>query len=103
MKRPFTLRDLPLKQGDDFCECKHYSNLHIKFPNGSDKRPDISIFCNEPTETDTGVSEAVIEIISRGYEKKDLELRPPVYLSQGVKDILVFDPYTEIIYHFTAD
>ena len=86
------------------CACVHYSDLHIKFPDGSDKRPDVSIFCERPSETDTAVTtvpEAVIEIISRGYEKKDLELGPPFYLEQGVKDILVFDPYTEIIHHFT--
>jgi Uma2 family endonuclease len=90
----------------EVCECKHYSDLHIKFPDGSDKRPDISIFCKEPSETDTAVTtvpEAVVEIISRGYEKKDLELGPPFYLTQGVKDIFVFDPYTEIIHHFTSD
>ena len=50
----------------------------------------------------TTVPEAVIEIISRGYEKKDLELGPPFYLAQGVRDIFVFDPYTEMTRHFTA-
>ena len=87
------------------CACVHYSDLHIKFPDGSDKRPDVSIFCARPSETDTAVTtvpEAVVEIISRGYEKKDLELGPPFYLEQGVKDIFVFDPYTEMIHHFTT-
>ncbi len=85
------------------CACVHYADLHIKFPDGSDKRIDISIFCQRPTETDTAVTavpEAVIEIISRGFEKKDLELGPPFYLGQGVKEVLVFDPYTKAIRHF---
>jgi Uma2 family endonuclease len=88
------------------CACLHYSDLHIKFPDGSDKRPDISIFCQEPTETEyavTEVPEAVIEIITRGYEKKDLDLGPPFYLAQGVKDIVVFDPYTQHVIHFDVN
>ena len=87
------------------CDCVHYSDLHLKFPDGSDKRPDISIFCREPSETDfavTDIPEAVIEILSRGYEKKDLELGPPFYLEQGVKDVLVFDPYALTVRHFSV-
>ncbi len=85
------------------CACLHYADLHIKFPDGSDKRPDISIFCQEPSETEfavTEVPEAVVEIISKGYEKKDLELGPPFYLSQGVKDVVVYNPYTGTVRHF---
>jgi Uma2 family endonuclease len=87
------------------CECLHYADLHIKFPDGSDKRPDIAIFCHEPTETESAVTEvpeAVIEVLSKGYEKKDLELGPPFYLGQGVKDVVVYDPYTNAIKHFDA-
>lgn len=86
------------------CECLHYSDLHIKFPDGSDKRPDVSIFCRRPSETESAVTEvpeAVIEIISKGYEKKDLELGPPFYLGQGVKDVIVYDPHTKVTRHFT--
>jgi Uma2 family endonuclease len=87
------------------CACLHYADLHIRFPDGSDKRPDISIFCQRPHETEsavTDVPEAVVEIISRGYEAKDLQLGPPFYLGQGVKDVIVYDPYTRIAHHFTA-
>jgi Uma2 family endonuclease len=87
------------------CACLHYADLHIKFPDGSDKRPDISIFCQEPSETEfavTEVPEAVIEIISKGYEKKDLELGPPFYLEQGVKEVIVYNPYTQSVRHFDA-
>src|SRR5215831_15773487 len=95
----------PAEPGAGGCECLHYSDLHIKFPDGSDKRPDISVFCHRPRETDSAVTEvpeAVVEVISKGYEKKDLELGPPFYLKHGVKDIIVYDPYTKITRHFTA-
>ena len=87
------------------CTCLHYSDLHVRFPDGSDKRPDISIFCQRPTETEsavTDVPEAVIEVINRGYEAKDLQLGPPFYLGQGVKDIIVYDPYTNAVRHFDS-
>ncbi len=85
------------------CDCVHYADLHIRFPDGSNKRPDIAIFCSEPTETESAVTqvpEAVIEIISRGYETKDLQLGPPFYLGEGVKDVIVYDPYTHEIRHY---
>ena len=87
------------------CECLHYAGLHIKFPEGSVKRSDIAIFHRRPRETDfavTEVPETVIEIISKGYEKKDLELSPPFYLGQGVKDVIVYDPHSKVTRHFTT-
>jgi Uma2 family endonuclease len=94
-----------VENGQGRCECLHYSDLHIKFPDGSDKRPDIAVFCRRPTETDSAVTEvpeAVVEVLSKGYEKKDLELGPPFYLGQGVKDVIVYDPDTKATRHFTA-
>ncbi|MCA9968948.1 MAG: hypothetical protein KC425_01975, partial [Anaerolineales bacterium] len=44
-----------------------------------------------------------IEIISKGYEAKDLEIGPRFYLSQGVKDIVVLDPYTLVVLHLRPD
>jgi hypothetical protein len=41
----------------------------------------------------TLVPEAVIEVISKGCEAKDLEIGPPFCLSQGAKDVVMFDPY----------
>ena len=93
------------RSGNERCECLHYAGLHIKFPDGSDKRSDVAIFCHEPAETEnavTDVPEAVIEVLSKGYEKKDLELGPPFYLGQGVKDVVVYDPYSKAIRHFDA-
>jgi Uma2 family endonuclease len=69
------------------------------------KRPDISLFCRAPEVTDEAlkvVPAAVIEVISKGYEAKDLEIGPPFYLAQGVQDVVVFNPYTDEIRHFRA-
>src|SRR5262245_2882196 len=85
------------------CAYVHASDVYVSFPDGSLKRPDIAIFCREPDEEDEAVKlvpEAVIEIIS---EAKDLELGPRFYLSQGVKDVVVFDPYTLVVLHVRRD
>ena len=87
----------------DTCQCIHISDVYVEFADGSLKRPDISIFCREPDEQEEAVKlmpEAVIEIISKGYEKKDLEIGVPFYRSQNVKDIVVFNPYTMEVFHF---
>ena len=86
--------------------CFHTANVYVSFPDGSLKRPDISIFCREPDEQEealTLVPEAVIEVISKGYEAKDLEIGPQFYLSQGVKDVMVFNPYTLVVLHVRRD
>ncbi len=44
-----------------------------------------------------------MEVVSRGYEAKDLEIGPRFYLSQGVKDVVVFDPYTLLVLHLRRD
>lgn len=85
------------------CACVHAMDVYVQFPAGL-KRPDVSVFCREPTEAEqdqalTIVPEAVIEVVSKGFEAKDLELGPPFYLSQGVKDVIVFDPATLLVLH----
>ena len=60
----------------------------------------------EPDEEDEAVTlvpEAVIEVISQGYEFKDLELGPMFCLSQGVKDVVVLDPRSKAIIHSRRD
>ena len=47
--------------------------------------------------------EAVIEVVSKGYEAKDLKIGPPYYLAQGVKDAVVFNPYTLVVLHVRQD
>lgn len=88
------------------CSYVHAADVYVSFPDGSLKRPDISIFCKEPAEEEeaiTLVPEAVIEVISKGYEAKDLEIGPHFYVSQGVKDVVVFDPYTLLVLHVRRD
>ena len=66
-------------------------------------RPDISVFCREPDEEEEAIKqvpEAVIEVISKKYEAKDLEITPPIYLANGVKDVVVFNPYNLEVVHF---
>ena len=87
------------------CECVHASDVLIRFPDGSFKRPDISIFCTEPPNQDealTIIPAAVIEIISRGYEYKDITLNPPFYLAHGVQDIVIVDPDAQRVTHYTT-
>jgi Uma2 family endonuclease len=85
----------------------HALDDYVQFPNGL-KRPDISIFCREPTDEEqdealTLIPEAVIEVVSKGYEAKDLEIGSSFYLSQGVKDVIVFDPMTLLVLHVRQD
>jgi len=90
------------------CECVDAADIYVSFPDGSLKRPDVSIFCTEPPEDEQEeairqVPEAVIEVISKKYEAKDLEISPPIYLANGVKDVVVFNPYTNEVWHFRND
>jgi len=84
------------------CECVHASSVYVQFPDGPLKRPDVAVFCREPDETEDAISlvpEAVVEVVSKGYEAKDLEIAPPFYLAQGVKDVIVFDPTSLLVLH----
>ncbi len=86
----------------DGCACIHYADVYVRFSDNSLLRPDISLFCREPDEQDEAITllpEAVIEIVNKGYEAKDLDLGPRFYLSQGIKDIVVFDPDTLLVLH----
>src|SRR5579862_8422833 len=88
------------------CGCVQLMDVNLRFLDGSLKRPDISVFCRTPDELDEAVKllpEAVIEILSKDYERKDLELGAPFYLAQGVKDVIVLDPYSGLVRHFRAD
>lgn len=96
-------QDISPSKATDGCTCVHALDVYIQFPNGL-KRPDISIFCREPSDEEqdsalTLIPEAVIEVVSPGYEAKDLEIGPPFYLSQGVKDVIVFDPRSLLVLH----
>jgi Uma2 family endonuclease len=57
----------------------------------------------ERTEATKSIPEAVIEVVSKGYEAKDLLLAPNFYLSQGVKDVIIFNPATLVVLHVRRD
>jgi Uma2 family endonuclease len=92
-------------KGSD-CGCFHYPDVAIRFADGSFKRPDIAIFCTRPPERDEAtklIPEAVVEVVSPGYEAKDYTFGSPFYLSQGVKDVIIFDPRTLAVVHARKD
>ncbi|WP_082908991.1 Uma2 family endonuclease [Chloroflexus islandicus] len=57
---------------------------------------DLAIFCAEPPDSDEAIElipAVVVEILSPGYEDKDLGPDgAPFYLTYGVRDVVVFDP-----------
>ena len=88
------------------CGCHSLEGVYVRFPDGSLRRPDIAVFCRLPEETRTATTllpEAVVELVSPGSEFKDLLLSPTFYLSQGVKDVVVYAPETEVVEHFRRD
>ena len=85
------------------CACIPVADVTILFPDGSLKRPDIAVYCVEPAEQNkavTALPEAVIEIISVGYEKKDTDISLPFYLAHHIPDIVLFDPETNRVSHY---
>jgi Putative restriction endonuclease len=84
------------------------SSVYFRFVDGSFKRPDIAVLPRVPLESEMDsaleiVPEAVVEIISEGYEDKDMKIAPSFYLTQGVKDVLIFDPRAKLIRHHRVD
>jgi hypothetical protein len=59
----------------------HVTDVYVQFADGSLKRPDIAIFCREPDELDDA-----IRLV-------------PEAISQGVKDVIVFDPTSLMVLH----
>jgi hypothetical protein len=87
------------------CGCIELTDVYIRFPEGSLKRPDVAIFCRMPEATDKATTElpvAVIEIVSEGYEEKD-QAGIDFYLAQGVLDVVTFDPRTLEVIHATPE
>ncbi|PDV97974.1 Uma2 family endonuclease [Candidatus Chloroploca asiatica] len=102
-----SLRPIPGQAGG--CGCFALADTLIRFgdPDGSLKRPDLAIFCTEPPDSDealTMIPAAVVEVLSVGYEEKDLGVDgAPFYLAYGVQDVLIVDPRTGVVYHDTPD
>lgn len=88
---------------DASCVCIHAADVQVRFSDDSHKRPDISIFCRELDEQDRAITlmpEAVIEVLSKDYEAKDLVIGVPFYRQIGVKDVIVLDPETNEVKHW---
>jgi Uma2 family endonuclease len=98
-----SLRPTPGHPGG--CGCYALADTLIRFgdPDRSIKRPDLAIFCAEPPDSDEAleiIPAAIVEVISAGYEEKDLGVDgAPFYLAYGVRDVLIVDPRTGIVYH----
>jgi len=91
------------------CGCYPLADTLIRFPDPdrSLKRPDLAIFCTEPPDSDEALEilpAAVVEILSLGYEDKDLGPDgAPFYLAYGIDDVLIIDPRSGVIYHDAPD
>jgi Uma2 family endonuclease len=99
-------RSIQPAPGSSACDCFTLADVLIRFqdPDRSIKRPDIAIFCDEPPDSDEAldlIPDAIIEILSLGYEEKDLGPDgAPFYLEQGIPDVLVVDPRTHTTRHY---
>ncbi len=101
-----SLRPIPGQSGG--CACYSLQDVLIRFP-GPDpslKRPDIAIFCTKPPDIDEALDvlpAAVIEILSVGYEDKDLGPDgAPFYLAFGI-EVLVVDPRGNVVRQYRPD
>jgi len=84
------------------CGCFHFADVYVAFGSDTVKRPDISLFCRMPEERREAIRllpEAVIEVVSPHYEKKDLEVGLALYHQKGVPDVVVYDPQTKLVVH----
>jgi hypothetical protein len=98
-----SLRPTPDQIGG--CMCFSLQDVLVRFPDPEQslKRPDIAIFCEQPPESDEALDilpRAVIEILSVGYEEKDLGPDgAPFYLAYGI-EVLVVDPRSKLLRHY---
>jgi hypothetical protein len=70
----------PIPEHPEGCGCFALQDTLIRFPDTehSLKRPDLAIFCVEPPDSDEALDllpAAVVEVLSVGYEEKDLGCR----------------------------
>ena len=94
------------ESGDPNCDCYSITNVYLRLPNGSLVRPDLLIYCKKPASTRQAlavVPEAVIEVLSPYGELKDLQIGPPNYLANGVKDVIVVDTESGVATHFRRE
>jgi Uma2 family endonuclease len=87
------------------CGCFHIADVWLRLPGIGLRRPDIAIYCERPPRQRTAltlVPTAVIEIVSAGYEHKDLDA-VPLYLAAGIADVVLVNPETTFVTHYTTD
>ena len=90
-----------IEKGD--CGCHRYLDTYIHFPEGSFKRLDLAIYSERLPDIDVATDvlpQAVVEIVSAGYEEKD-RVGMPFYLAQGIADVVVYDPRSSEVVHAT--
>jgi len=90
------------------CGCYTLADVLIRFPDpdGSRKRPDIAIFCAEPPDSDEALevlTSAIVEILSVGYEEKDLGADGARFYLAYVPEVLVVDPRGGVVHHYRVD
>jgi Uma2 family endonuclease len=102
-----SLRPIPGHRGGCGCFALADTLIRFKDPDRSIKRPDLAIFCEEPPDSDEALEQipaAVVEVLSVGYEEKDLGADgAPFYLAYGVQDVLIFDPRSGAVFHDALD
>ncbi|RRR78067.1 MAG: Uma2 family endonuclease [Candidatus Viridilinea halotolerans] len=91
IRQSLTRHNAPTKP----CGCYHIAATYIEFAPNLLRRPDIALFCSKPPRPDGAITglipEAVIEVLSLGYEQKDRDA-VALYLAAGVQDVLLVDP-----------
>lgn len=88
------------------CECVDIADVNVLFGEETMRRPDIAIWCSvselgDDDDQDHAIRTppaAVVEVLSLGYETKDLT-SPPFYLGHGVQDVILVDPRTGWVKH----
>lgn len=96
----------PVPNDGDGCVCYSLADTYFRLPDGSLVRPDIAILCRVPPRQREAlkiVPSAVIEVVSPGYQAKDYDELPPVYLANGILDVLVVDVERGILTHITPE
>jgi Uma2 family endonuclease len=96
----------PVPNDGGGCACYSLADTYFRLPDGSLVRPDIAILCRVPKrqrEALTVVPAAVIEVVSPGYQAKDYDELPPIYLANGIPDVLVVDIERGTLTHITPE
>ena len=91
------------RAGELGCGCHAFLDTYVRLRDGSLKRPDLAIYCDPVPRTREAIAQtpgAVVEVISPGFEAKDLQTGPALYLANGVRDVVVIDPESERVHHF---